>query len=1246
MLRRSLLLLLPISIISTAFIAYPDIFPKGNLTSQEIEGSPYQFIENKGQWSAEVLYKLSAPGATLTLEKDRIAVQLVEANDQHGHAHETSGLTDHDHATSSAQGLDRVRGHNYHMQFLDAHDHTIAVAKKPASHYVNYFIGNDQDKWASRVKVFEEVQYVNLYEGIDLRFYNKDGGLKYDYVVAPGADYSKIKIQYIGADGLSIIDGNLRVETSVADVIEKAPVAYQDAHLTEPIACEYLVQGDVVTYRVTGDVNPDLPLIIDPELVFASYSGSTGDNWGFTATFDEDGNTYGGGVAFGAYPITPGAFQTSRGGGSTDMSISKFSEDGSTLIYSTFLGGNSSDAPHSMIVNSENQLVVMGSVGSDDWPTLSNSFDDSFNGGDFQSEGSLNYSDGVDIGLATLSEDGTALIASTYVGGSGTDGINNITPINENYGDAFRGEIVLDNEDNVVVISSTSSRDFPVTSGAFDDMIDPGSEQDACVFKVSKDMSSMIWSTYLGGEDDQAGISVRVSEADQSVYVQGWTMGSDFPTTERAFKTNYVGGPADAFVTRISADGSELMASTFLGTTNEDYGYLLDLDRAGNVYAVGQSARGEYPISDDVYSVPSSSLFLQKLDADLSVDLLSTQLGNGSGGLNGRLVPTAFLIDNCNRIYLSAWGGGTNNGDRINDMPLTSDAFQSSTDGSDFYLMVLEPDASALTYGSYIGGDQAAEHVDGGTSRFDKRGIVYQAVCSGCGGFSDFPVTSGAVSERNNSSNCNIAVFKFDFQLEPISVEAEIESEDVCLGDEVTFINLSVGADRFVWDFGDGTGSTDVNPTHTYSDPGVYDVTLVGSSDESCEGSDEATLQIVVTGTDCGSLSAGPDQELDDEDDLVLLEGVFSGCGTFSWTGGTGTFSDRLDPLSSYMLSDEEAEAGCAILVAVLSDSLTTCTDTMKISVFVPESTQLLWDLNDCEASIGQTKVYDEFEVLDFDGISCADIEVSNIFRLDPQRNRHSCTLGPDSTRAMCVSSLDDCEYVENSSKAVRFTVSITTVDDKSVTIESLNFWEAAPETFDWIGGADGDNDRPTFYGLRVVKDGTEIFREIDIATTTGWTLESFDFGSVDEFSVVGSAVFQFELLPYCTSSDDDLPINAWDIDDVTLTLSCTSSLTEAVAADRSTSVRDQEQEIFLFPNSPNPFSDFSYFAFRMEKSARASFVIFTAQGQELYRKDGNFEAGHHTLRITSADLQGYRGMLYYSVTTTEQRAVKSAIIE
>ena len=139
--------------------------------------------------------------------------------------------------------------------------------------------------------------------------------------------------------------------------------------------------------------------------------------------------------------------------------------------------------------------------------------------------------------------------------------------------------------------------------------------------------------------------------------------------------------------------------------------------------------------------------------------------GTGSGQVDIAL--SAFLVDNCDNIYVSGWGGSTNGSQSATSstttgLPVTSDCHQCQTDGSDFYLIVLEENMQSLLYASFFGGNQSNEHVDGGTSRFDKDGIVYQSVCAGCGGNSDFPTTPGAWSNTNNAHNCNIAAFKFD----------------------------------------------------------------------------------------------------------------------------------------------------------------------------------------------------------------------------------------------------------------------------------------------------------------------------------------------------------------------------------------------------------------------------------------------------------------------------------------------------
>lgn len=178
-------------------------------------------------------------------------------------------------------------------------------------------------------------------------------------------------------------------------------------------------------------------------------------------------------------------------------------------------------------------------------------------------------------------------------------------------------------------------------------------------------------------------------------------------------------------------------------------------------------------------------------------------------------------------------------------MPVTPNAFQSTTTGFDFYLMVIEHDFQSLLYATYMGGPIAHEHVDGGTSRFDKNGVVYQSVCGGCGGLSDFPTTPGAYSASNNSSNCNNLLFKFDFQLIPTAIfnsSANIGCEDL----QVNFINFSSQNDSYLWNFGNNqTSSTIFNPIITYTEPGVYNVFLY-VTDSVCLLTDTALTTITV----------------------------------------------------------------------------------------------------------------------------------------------------------------------------------------------------------------------------------------------------------------------------------------------------------------------------------------------------------------------------------------------------------------
>ena len=257
--------------------------------------------------------------------------------------------------------------------------------------YHNYFIGKDTTKWKSHVPIYNEINYINMYKNIDVKYYSSGGKLKYDFIIHPKTSPEKIKIKYEGIDSIYIKSGHLILKTSLGNVIEQAPLAYQVINeKKKTIPCEFQLKNNLVSFKFQKKHNPKYDLIIDPLLIFSTYSGSSANNWGETATYDQIGHLYAGSIAFGTgYNVTTGAYDMFFDGGvgfgstGTDICISKFSINGDSLKYSTYLGGNGNENPHSLVVNSNDELFVLGSTGSSNFPTTLNAYDTSFNGGDF-----------------------------------------------------------------------------------------------------------------------------------------------------------------------------------------------------------------------------------------------------------------------------------------------------------------------------------------------------------------------------------------------------------------------------------------------------------------------------------------------------------------------------------------------------------------------------------------------------------------------------------------------------------------------------------------------------------------------------------------------------------------------------------------------------------------------------------------------------------------------------------------------
>lgn len=902
-----------------------------HVIAQEVDNpvGSYAFFENRGQWPTGVLYRAKTPSGSIYLEQGRILYYFTDYSQLHdSHANMNEKLA----GDSVIFKQDVVTAN-----FVGANQAVETEKKFQTSYYQNYFLGNDPNHWASGVYGYHHVTYKSLYNGIDLLVFEKDAALKYEFHLQPNADPNAITIKYEGEKGVKLDkNGNLIVYSKIGEIQERKPYAYQikNGKIIE-VPCEFVLKNDQVTYAL-GAYDHSLELIIDPELIFATYSGSTTDNFGMTATYAYDGKGYSAGTIYGNTYPTPGpAWNTTPnitmilvGAPTTDVFISKYSEDGTSMLWTNFIGGGDNtqgtETVHSLICDRDNNVYMYGATSSTDFP-VEGGFQPDHAGGNLLSvayNGTNFGVTGTDIFVAKFSSNGLNLMGSTYIGGSANDGVNfKITSgtyssasaydsLTTNYGDQFRGEIMIDSLENILVVSSSWSADFPVESGF---QMTKGGMQDAVVFKISADFSTLLWSSFYGGANNDAGYSVKIDSSYNVVFVGG-TSSLTLPGTTGGIQPSYGGGKTDGFVTKITEDGDAILQSTFIGTPLYDQVFFVEIDRWDNIFIVGQSL-GTMPTSPGVYSNPGSKQFIWKLNPTLTGTEYTTVFGNGSSTTD--ISPSAFLVDVCGNVYVSGWGGNIlPGGVATTGMPTTPDAFlETSPNGFDFYMIVLERNAESLLYGTYMGGANAQEHVDGGTSRFDNYGVVYQSVCGGCGGYSDFPTSPGAWSALNLSSNCNNILYKFDFEIVPVA-SFEVALLEGCAPLTLTFENESNDTVNFAWDFGPGTVilSGGVSPEVLFTEPGTYEVVLT-ITDTICGLTDTAKKIITVY----------PELELEIPNDTIV-------CGPFTYDliansfGSATSFSWSLDPSFGSLLNDGPMDS------VITVSPVTTTTYYVKVS--------------------------------------------------------------------------------------------------------------------------------------------------------------------------------------------------------------------------------------------------------------------------------------------------------------------------
>ncbi len=836
------------------------------------EQNTLSFIENKGQWHENVAYKLPLQGDnTLFLEEVGFTVSLLHPDDLH-EVHEHS----HFHK-ASAEPL-RLRGHAYKVNFVGGQNSSPKGLEKQVA-YHNYFLGNDPKKWAPEVALFDAVSYDDVYPGIDALIYTKDGNFKYDFLVCPKADPNLIEVEYLGAESLALENGDLVIETTVGQMKELKPFAYQwvDGKQIQ-IPCNYVLKGNRLSFTFPEGYDSTKELVIDPVLMAATLSGTSGNmDYGHSATFDDDGNIYSGNRSFGTgYPVTAGAFQIDFAGtypDAVDIGISKYNPTGSQLIYATYIGGGAEEYPMSLICDEAFNLYIVGTTRSNNYPVTANAVQGSHQGG-------------YDLVVTKVNSTGTQLLGSTYIGGSNDDG-NNVSVEEYVNADEFRSEIILNGSGGCYVASLSASSNFPVTPGAFDTNFNPtgpGAAQDAVVFQLNSDCSQLIWSSYLGENGPDRALGLRKTE-DGSLFVVGVAGGSNFPTVSGGYQTGFGGSISDGFAVKFSPGGNTLTASTFYGGNGSDQLFLCDLDEFENLHVIGKSSN-PMPVTDSTYVVnPDACAFVAAFDKNLNELVYSTNIGVAT--VTQDFAPVAFMVDRCNYIYYSAFQVAAG-------MPTSPDAYYSSFpvgQPTTFYLGVLTPYAMDLEFGTYYGW---SEHVDGGTSRFNPEGIVYQAVCSGMNG-SPLQTLPNAWSTYQ-STNWDGGVFKIDFEVSSLMADMEIDPGlQGCAPFTITGQNYSTGATGYYWDFGDGQNSTEVGPTHTYYEPGDYYVYMVAKNPYSCLLADTVGYWLNVStegyATDT-AYCAG--ETLRIEMDLNNA--------TYDWsTGSTDSFIDVSEPGTYYV---------------------------------------------------------------------------------------------------------------------------------------------------------------------------------------------------------------------------------------------------------------------------------------------------------------------------------------------------------
>ncbi|UCC80033.1 MAG: SBBP repeat-containing protein [Candidatus Zixiibacteriota bacterium] len=715
-----LMISLPTSISNTQSTLDED--PQEHQAMTNLFSLPFYFTENLGQWGEKTLFKTETVGASFYFCKDEVAYLFVRKTDE---------LMDEDSSIRKMMGMDdkfyrppyKKEAVLVKVQFLNANPNPEVIGIDRLSHNNNYFYGNDPSLWQTNARNYSAIAYKDIYAGIDLKYRANGRSMKYDFIVNPGADYSQIRLRFDGIEDLSVTaTGDLLIETSLNPVYEKAPSIYQEIKGEKrEISGRYNVtEPGILSFALEEEFNPHYPLIIDPELLFSTYLGGSDADEMFEIALDTDNDVYVCGISDSYdFPLLNPYDSTVNG---NDAVVSKFASSGETLLYSTFIGGGQSDVAYDITVDLNGNAYVTGIAYSSNFPVI-NGYDEIFDGGadafvlklsregdsleystflgggggevgrgiclDYENNayitGYTNSSDfpivnaydeylgGIDdVFITKLSSFGNSLIYSTYLGGSSDE--------------QARG-IDVDSEGNAFVTGYTSSSDFPVVN-AYDDSYN--GNIDVFVSGLWQTGDSLIYSTYIGGSDEDRGAGVVV-DINGNTYITGTTLSSDFPTIQ-ALDSSY-NGDLDGFVCKMPPIGNSITYSSYFGGSGDDGGTDICVDICENVYITGGTFSPDFPTFNAYDSTYNNwhDVFVIKLFSTGNIIIYSTLLGGGF-----REIAYGISIDSAGSAYITGYTMSS-------DFPLVNPCFGNFAGSFDAFVAKFGPSLDTVCI--YVIGD-------------------------------------------------------------------------------------------------------------------------------------------------------------------------------------------------------------------------------------------------------------------------------------------------------------------------------------------------------------------------------------------------------------------------------------------------------------------------------------------------------------------------------------------------------------